>query len=468
MRLADERIRPQSFEELKTLLEMGVLNPYEFVYSIEYKEWIQPAFENSFQSLGPFISTDEEFAKPNFHPPIFFPSKEITIDESEWKEINERIENQELMIAQLQANSSEMEAENYESQIEQLEGIVVELREELSQSRDENDELLIKVKSLEVNQEDTGFQNIEVNQLKEENESLKLQLDQFKRKNETAVDENKKLAEKIKELGTRSKEHVTKISKYQKVYQKEKKQNHLLKKNVQKLNKGLEVLKSKEKESQIALKDLEKFKQIQQKKEEEELIRLIGDSYEVSNEPMWYIEMDDEVKGPFKFEDMKAFKKWDKVGFDTNVKKKGDKSFTPYKDNYELTTEVIEKEIVKDGVKSKRYFIKRDNFRAPFYEVGTLEIDGHEFRGHCTSISVGGCFFEIPKLDLSQMKLGAQAVLKLKAGTLSEEIIAPVLIKNISDSRPKGLGMQFQGLANRERAVILKFVDHFLNTNKAA
>ncbi|MCP4913125.1 MAG: hypothetical protein GY909_08395 [Oligoflexia bacterium] len=468
MRLADERIRPQSLEEIKTLLQMGVLNPYEYVYSVEYREWVQPAFENNFQALGPFESTDEEFEKPEFHPPLFFPSQEITVTEREWSELNQRLENQEILIAQLQANSSEMEAENYEVKILELEETIQILNEKVSVTQSENEELKNKIIALESVQEESGFQNIESKQLEEEAAQLRSELHELKQKNVLALEENHKLAATIKKLGTRAKEQKTKIQKYQKVYKQEKKSNLVLKKNVQKLNKGIEVLKIKEKESQIALKDLEKFKQIQMKKEQEELERLIGDSFEVSNEPMWFIQLENEVKGPFKFEDMLSFKKWDKIQLETPVKKKGDKAWGTYKDTYEFTTNIIEKEVEDKGQMKKRFFIKRDNFRAPFYEVATLEIDGQDFRGHCTSISVGGCFFELPKLDLSQMKLGTQAVIKIKAGTLSEEIIAPVLIKNISESRPKGLGMQFQGLANRERAVILKFVDHYLNTNKAA
>ena len=138
--------------------------------------------------------------------------------------------------------------------------------------------------------------------------------------------------------------------------------------------------------------------------------------------------------------------------------------------HFEFKNEVLSKEEFRDGKKIQRFFIKRGDFRAPFYDLAQLEIGANTYKGYCSSLSVGGCFIELSKLDKIRMEKDGKVLVKIKAGTLSEELNIRAVIRNISDKRPRGLGLQFEHITEAQKDVIINFVKQYVasSSKKAA
>ena len=133
--------------------------------------------------------------------------------------------------------------------------------------------------------------------------------------------------------------------------------------------------------------------------------------------------------------------------------------------HFEFKNDVLTKEEYRDGQKIQRYFIKRGDFRAPFYDLAQLEIGANSYKGYCSSISVGGCFIELSKLDKVCMEKDGKVLVKIKAGTLSEELNIHALIRNISDKRPRGLGLQFEYVTEAQKEVIINYVKQYVDSS---
>src|SRR5690606_11426172 len=103
----------------------------------------------------------------------------------------------------------------------------------------------------------------------------------------------------------------------------ERKNAMLLKHNMLKLNEGLVLLKRKNDRDRSVIQDLERYKKIHQAKEGQELYRLIGDSFEVDNSPMWWIRIGEEEKGRYSYGGSRAFMQYKKVEMSTVGKKTG-------------------------------------------------------------------------------------------------------------------------------------------------
>ena len=155
--------------------------------------------------------------------------------------------------------------------------------------------------------------------------------------------------------------------------------------------------------------------------------------------------------------------KYNKINDETLAKKTGGE-WGELKSNFEFRNDVLKKVEYRDGKKVERYFIKRTDFRAPFYDLAQMDIGTQTYKGYCTSISVGGCFIELSKIDKVRMEKGAKILLKIKAGTLSEEINVRATIRNISEKRPRGLGLQFEELNDSQRDVIIEFVRQYVSS----
>ena len=64
-----------------------------------------------------------------------------------------------------------------------------------------------------------------------------------------------------------------------------------------------------------------------------------------------------------------------------------------------------------------------------------------------------------------RMQRDSKITVKIKAGTLSEEITVQATIRNISDKRPRGLGIEFEELAPGQRDVIIEFVQQYVSSS---
>ena len=129
----------------------------------------------------------------------------------------------------------------------------------------------------------------------------------------------------------------------------------------------------------------------------------------------------------------------------------------------EFKNDVFCKEFVRDGKKVKLFLIKRSNFRAPFYGIAEIEIQGKAYKGYCTSISVGGCFVEFTKIDESLMKMDESVLVHIKAKPLTKGVYVRAIIRCIfNNKRARGLGVKFEELGAQESDVINAFIEQYV------
>jgi len=382
--------------------------------------------------------------------------------EENYKQTIEELKDQ-VLIAQ---ESYEESKEDYEhSEVEASEEIFDEEESSIveDETNSESEEQLQKISELESEIEEVK-ENFEVatqrlQGLEEELEDSNKDLKKFESENKELHAIRLKAKKIIKEkkseisgLETKNKELLGSIDLLEK-------EVTSLKESETKLN--AEVSNFQQKVEEKEAKELELVLQ----KEEEELTQLVGDSYEVPNDETWYFMDKDEEKGPYTFEKMLEFKNDKVLKKNTKVKQKAKSSFKTMEDFFELNTYVVTYETNQGD---NRFFIKRTSFRAPFYEIVTLEIEEKEFKGYCTSLSTGGIFIEFSKLDTDLMKLNGKGVVFFKQGTLSENVSCSVQIMNISEKKPRGLGLMFVDMAEAKKDVILSYVNNFLDKSKEA
>ncbi|OUR99881.1 hypothetical protein A9Q84_02300 [Halobacteriovorax marinus] len=216
--------------------------------------------------------------------------------------------------------------------------------------------------------------------------------------------------------------------------------------------------------------DLEKLKEADTKielvkasgQDEEELSRLIGDSFEVVNDSVWIIQGDDGKKsGPHSFSTVYDMKEAGELTKESRVKKQGE-AFKPCKDIFELSVPVT----THGEGENRRFFVKRNSVRVPFYELVTFEIGGEEYRGYCTSLSSGGVFIEMTKIDEEVFKMNGKGRVLFPSGALESPFNCIAQIKNVSVEKPKGIGLMFVDLPDEAKEDILSYVNNCLNKNK--
>lgn len=496
-------LKPHDAKELLQLLRAGALNVYDHVYDPKEKQWVrlvelEAIHHGLAHALGfePPVDAPEmrAFATPDFHPPTLLiqhalspersfegESFEITYeDEVPTGASSEELEFQKQLVEQLQAQNDELRAElsrnpfdgvkddlEYEYKL-QMDALRESAREEINQLQKELEFLKTEAISREdelqeLKQEGGGYKE-RVIELENANAELNIQLSSKEEKLEEYLRENEKIVSEFKKLAKNNQSMKDRLNEVAAKVDRERKTSAALKQNMLKLNEGLVLLKRKSERDRTVIQDLERYKKIHDAKEEQELNRLIGDSFEVDNSPMWWIKIEGEDKGPYTYGDMRSFMKYNKISMSTQSKKTGGE-WQDLGGHFEFRNEVLCKEEMRDGKKHQRYFIKRGDFRAPFYDLAQMEVGANSYKGYCTSISVGGCFIELSKIDKIRMEKGGKVMVKIKAGTLSEELNVRAVIRNISDKRPRGLGLQFENLTEAQKDVIIEFVHQYVNSS---
>jgi hypothetical protein len=196
--------------------------------------------------------------------------------------------------------------------------------------------------------------------------------------------------------------------------------------------------------------------------EDDELKRLIGDSYEVENESIWTVELEDGKKsGPHPFSVVYDMKEDGKIGRETRVKKAG-QGYKTCSDIFELSTRVF----THGEGDERRFFIKRNSVRVPYYELISFEMNGNEYKGYCTSISTGGIFIELTSIKEDEYKIDSKGRVFFPRGAIENPFNCVAQIKNISHSKPKGIGLMFIELPEKAKDDILNYVNTYLNQSK--
>lgn len=203
---------------------------------------------------------------------------------------------------------------------------------------------------------------------------------------------------------------------------------------------------------------------VAKEEDEQELNRLIGDSFEVDQDLLWQYEQEDgQFSKDLTFKEIRALKADGHISDNTKVKKGQERAI--------LASEIFEMFmpfITYGSGENERYFIKRASVRVPFHEMISFEMSGTEFKGYCTSISAGGIFIELTKIDEEVFKIDRKGRVFFPQGTLDHPFNCIGQIKNISDKRPKGIGLMFIDLPEQAKEDILSYVNNFLNKSKKA
>ena len=433
--------------EVKDFIDQSKINPYQYLYCQEKDVWIRAKDLEEIHIFYQNLSHNDEnrFPLPNFKPPMFMPAEftvgTINIAREKWEVLQSQIkvmEEREEYWKSLAESKKEINLE---------EGVTPLSYGEIDLEKEEFPE-----------EKDSEFRS----QLDELNELV----EQKNKELQEAINENQRLANALKQVGTRNKEINEKYKNVEFKLKSTQKNNLSLKQSERKLKQGISVLKIKAKKQRMHIKNLEKYKETQLKKEKAELDVLMGDSFQVDNNYLWFVELDGSEKGPFRFEDVESFLKHGKINRDTQVKKRGEDFWKPLNEFFEFSSKVIAKEIDEGGRKVKKYFIKRAHFRAPFHEVASIYIDGLEYRGYCTSLSAGGCFLELNEIEKAVMLIGREVEVSIVPGTLSDALHTTAIIRNLSEKRPRGVGLQFSNLEFHHIEIIEEFVNKYLEMQK--
>jgi hypothetical protein len=442
------------------LIELGVFHPDDYIYCFTLSAWIkavQCEEISTYLTLNAYRRSSELIiAAPDFNPP---PPPEktpysvkdllkggIISQDEESKKRTEFLEDQFRILSEENLRLSEL-----------VNGKVPAAIRSANQS-DLNDEGEFEELKREWSLRLESFQkDIEESREKLEVSQAELRL---------AKDENKKLAQAIKQQSLKGR-------KYAKESDLAKKENILISEDNRALKQLLRTKEAQlltlEKNHKQSKKKIENLSSLSEERERENILeeqRLIGESFKVINSPQWMIKREGQEKGPYRFSDVTEWYAKNLVSGRTLVKRISEKTYNRLEDIYEFNTRVIERYEDIGGTFDSVYYIKRTDFRAPFYDVAVIDNEGDTERAQCTSLSIGGCFFELKTLEGIQVN----SVLKceIKADYLSGPISAKIIVKNIKEGRNKGIGCQFLDLEDHEVATIEEFVTAYLESQEVS
>lgn len=188
---------------------------------------------------------------------------------------------------------------------------------------------------------------------------------------------------------------------------------------------------------------------------------LVGEIFEVDDTPMWYMKESGTNTGPYAFSYVYELYKNEEINAKTLIKKEGDRVFNRISEVYEFNTRVFSKIDNSSGAGKARFFVRRTDFRIPFYEVVEVSFGDHRWKGHCTNLSIGGCFVEFGSFP-KEITMNAVVNFKLKSKLLNETIEAQAIVKNIQNERSPGIGCAFLDLSSEHKAIISEYVEEFL------
>lgn len=466
IRLGDQRLVHYEPMDVVYLIELGIVQPDTYIYCYSFRKWKKAIeLKDIRENLSSEAKTRPDLPHneiPKFVPPPppmspYYSLQDLIrdgytseVDPEEIKKLNREIEyrNQEII---------------------QKESEVQVLQSELKIWQDNYH----KVKA------DSGFkpQNIqayeaEIETLEKSLSDVSIELDdrkakvsQLKERLKVASVENKKLAKALMAI---SKEH-----KRTKEYAKDLEAQlegalrgrESLKKNLKQKEGDLLRLQKREIQAKKLIKRLGKEKESQEVKKELEFNRLIGESYEVENSPKWMVKRDGEVKGPYRFSDVLDWYKKNLIDRQTNVKKESEQVYTRIENIYEFNTKVFTKVESEGKTTTKKFYVKRTDFRAPFYETVRVSFRDETFTGQCTSLSIGGCFIEFGQRLPEPVKLNTVLECFIHAEYLSHPIEVQMIVRNVKAKKPFGVGCEFLDLEDAEKDAIEEFVDSYLHTS---
>lgn len=191
---------------------------------------------------------------------------------------------------------------------------------------------------------------------------------------------------------------------------------------------------------------------------------LIGEVFEVIDNPVWLLKKEGHQHGPYAFSYLYGLYKEGELSNKSLVKKEGDAVFNRISEIYEFNTKVFSRVENVEGKKMERLFVRRTDFRVPFYEVIEMSFGDIKWKGHCTNLSIGGCYIEFGSFP-KELTLNAVVKLQLHSQLLNETIIVQGIVKNVQKDRISAIGCQFLDLSPEQKELISEYVESFLLQN---
>jgi hypothetical protein len=474
--IGDKKLSHYYLPDIVALIELGIIHPQDPVFHYSFKKWCAAA---SLKEVRQLLSEETlmRFQQSSPHPaPSFTPPPPPM---SAYFSLSYGRENHLTQVEDLKEHKANLEkafeskrnqVKNLEHDLEKSEGVVSELKSDVKNWQEQYYQMKVDYEDLK------GTLARENSKIKEDLERLNdkyqdLKMAHNKSKLQEAWRENKKLAQAVKKLGKSKKQLMVYVEDLKKQLNDALVSREHLKKEVKKKDVDLVKLKKRENKAKKLIRELGSERNTMEAQRKVDLKRLIGESFEVSNEPIWLIKRAGEVKGPYRFSDVLS---WFDKGFldgKTLLRKESEKVFTRLEKIYEFNTKIFTKlekaSEETNGELKKRYFIKRTDFRAPFHETARLEFRGRDLRGTCTSLSVGGCFIEFSD-EPEGLERNSVLVCHIEADYLSTPIDVQMIVRNVSKERSFGIGCEFLDLSDEEKDTIEEFIDSYLHSKAKA
>ncbi len=356
--------------------------------------------------------------------------------------------NSELFELQKKLASHKVEVSKYKKKLEEIVQLNKNLQAQLKQVRSEASSASDNTKRVSEIENELALQknkrNVEAqahHELQLKFKKASIQIQKYKQKLELAAD----IIDKLKDKSKVKNEEITKLRG---------EMEKLAEAPTQLLNMNEIGLEAKQSAPAGAIDEANQS--------EEELAKLIGDSFEVPNLPEWKIKTDEGIQGPYSYAEMLELKDQKLISDKTQIKKKAEGTWKSMRDFFELTTKVLTHRVNIDGEVITKYYIKRGSFRAPFYEVCSFDLGGNELRGHCTSLSIGGAFIELARIENADTLREKKIFVRFSGGGLTASFGVQAIIKNVSEARPKGIGVMFVELPDHGREAIIEYINNYL------
>ncbi|GAB4014155.1 MAG: hypothetical protein Fur0010_11920 [Bdellovibrio sp.] len=490
-----QKIEGVGENRLRYLIESGEFSPYNFVFDYEALDWIRPCDDPILlpvEILSQWI--ESPFERPNFNPPPFPP------------EINDSIPHNVQTTGEVYVPSGEVDVEKLKMEISLLEQENSDQMDRLIEKENKIVDLTNQLASLErkIKFIHNGDFEDKINELEEENKKLRVQnrilskesnllkhkliekskaLLSLKVKAKNLLKTKQQLGETFaqaintsvliqKELKTLQAD-LTKLKKEKSEDQKNQKQaeEKFIKPKSKPeqeiveeipLNSHLEIEPVVQKRPPKIAPNFDRIQETLNTKSKAELETLMGEYFAIDNSPIWMVKYDGAEKGPFRYEDVRSMIKFEKIDPQSKIKKKGETQFLPLKEHLEFSAPVEEVDVEDQGEISRHFLIKRSEYRAPFYEVAEIRVGSVAIKGFCVSISVSGCFIELPRINEMLLQVGGEVDVLVNAISLGHEIKSKAVIRRLSSKRPKGVGLSFEFLDAQSREIIEDFINQLL------
>lgn len=190
---------------------------------------------------------------------------------------------------------------------------------------------------------------------------------------------------------------------------------------------------------------------------------LIGEVFEILDFPEWYLKKEGKAHGPYSFSYLYGLYKDNLLNEKSLIKKEGERVFNRISEVYEFNTKVFSK--VEQG--KTRLFVRRTDFRIPFYEICDITFGDLSWKAHCTNLSIGGCFIEFGQFP-KELTLNAVVKFKLHSKLLNTSFEVQAIVKNIHEGRSAGMGCSFLDLDSEHRKLIASYVENYLGQHSQA